>query len=259
MKARIWQIDAFTNRVLAGNPAAVVPLEQWLADETLLAIAAENNLSETAFLVNEAGIWRIRWFTPLTEVNLCGHATLAAAHVLLTHLEPETKTVTFASLSGPLAVTRDDARIVLDFPALACERIATPAALVSALGATPHETWLGTKLMAVFDTEDDVAALAPDFAKVATLDGLGLIATAPGKTSDIASRFFAPRVGIDEDPVTGSAHCQLAPYWSKRLGKTKLHARQVSKRGGELLCEHVGDRVTLSGEAVEYLSGAIEV
>jgi len=259
MKFPIWQVDAFTNRRLAGNPAAVIPLETWLADDVLLAIAAENNLSETAFLVREAGDWRIRWFTPKLEVKLCGHATLASAHVLFTHLEPQRTSVTFASRSGPLVVTREGARIVLDFPAYPCERIETPPLLVEALGATPVETWLGTKMMAVFAHESDVAALRPDFAKIARIEAFGVVATAPGDRSDIASRNFIPQAGIDEDPVTGAAHCQLTPYWARRLGKPHLHARQISRRGGELWCEDRGERVRLAGEAVEYLSGTIEI
>ncbi len=232
MNLRIWQVDAFTNRPLSGNPAAVVLLERWLPDDVMLAVAAENNLSETTFLLREPDGWCIRWFTPVTEVTLCGHATLAAAHVYFTHLEQHATTVTFTSLSGPLILARDAERFVLHLPAYPCERIETPAALVHAIGATPLETWLGAKLMAVFQHESDVLSLAPDFAKVVTLEGMGLVVTAPGESSDIASRFFAPRLGVSEDPVTGSAHCQLAPWWAKRLGKTKLHARQVSKRGG---------------------------
>jgi PhzF family phenazine biosynthesis protein len=259
MRFRIWQVDAFTSRPFSGNPAAVVVLERWLADAVMLAVAAENNLSETAFLVRGTDGWHIRWFTPVTEVTLCGHATLAAAHTYFTHLEPRATSVTFSSLSGPLVAEREGARFVLDFPAYPCERVETPDALVQAIGATPLETWLGAKLMAVFAHEADVVSLTPDFAKVAALDGLGLIVTAPGESSDIASRFFAPRVGVSEDPVTGSAHCQLAPWWAKRFGKTKLHARQLSKRGGELQCETRGNRVLLSGEAVEYLQGTLDV
>jgi len=259
MKLRLWQVDAFTNRPLAGNPAAVVPLPGWLSDDVMQGIAAENNLSETAFLVREADGWRIRWFTPAIEVNLCGHATLASAHVFFTHLEPAASSVTFASRSGPLTVTRDGARYALDFPAYDCRRIETPPALIDAIGVTPLETWLGVKLMALLATEREVRALRPDFRKVAALEGFGLIATAPGDASDIASRYFVPQAGVDEDPVTGAAHCQLVPWWASRLGRNRLHARQVSKRGGELWCEARGERVTLAGETVEYLSGTIEV
>ncbi len=259
MSFRIWQVDAFTDRALKGNPAAVVLLDAWPSDDVMQAVAAENNLSETAFLVQEAEGWRIRWFTPTTEVTLCGHATLAAAYVYFTHLDPGASAASFASSSGPLPVAKSDGRLVLDFPAYDCERIETPAALVHAIGASPIETWLGAKLMAVLPHEADVVGLAPDLAKVVTLEGMGLIVTAPGKTSDIVSRFFAPRLGVGEDPVTGSAHCQLAPWWARRLGKTKLHARQLSKRGGELWCETRGNRVLLAGHAVEYMRGSIDI
>lgn len=259
MKLGIWQVDAFTSTPLAGNPAAVVPLEAWLPDALMLAIAAENNLSETAFLVNEPHGWRIRWFTPAIEVELCGHATLASAHVLMNHLEPGRDGVTFASRSGPLVVTRQGERLALDLPAYPSEPIETPPLLVEALGATPVETWLGVKMMAVFAAEAEVRALAPDFARVARIEAFGVIATAPGESSDCASRYFVPQAGVNEDPVTGAAHCQLVPYWARRLGRRKLHARQVSKRGGELWCEDRGERVTLAGHAVDYLQGTIEV
>ena len=259
MKLRMWQVDAFTSRPLAGNPAAVVPLESWLDDALMRAIAAENNLSETAFFVSERDGWRIRWFTPSIEVELCGHATLASAHVLMNHLEPGRDGVTFASRSGPLVVTRQGERLALDLPAYASERIETPPLLVEALGARPVETWLGVKMMAVFEREEQVLALAPDFAKVARIEAFGVIATAPGTRSDFASRYFVPQAGVNEDPVTGAAHCQLVPYWARRLGRRKLHARQVSKRGGELWCEDRGERVTLAGDAVDYLEGTIEV
>jgi len=259
MKLRLWQVDAFTSTRLAGNPAAVVPLEAWLPDEVMLAIAAENNLSETAFLVNEPHGWRVRWFTPAIEVDLCGHATLASAHVLMNHLEPGRDGVTFASRSGPLIVTRQGERLALDLPAYPSRRVDTPALLVEALGAAPLETWLGVKMMALFGSEAEVVALAPDFAKVARIEAFGVIATAPGERSDFASRYFVPQAGVNEDPVTGAAHCQLAPFWAQRLGRPKLHARQVSKRGGELWCEDRGRRVTIAGDAVDYLTGTIEL
>jgi PhzF family phenazine biosynthesis protein len=259
VKLRLWQVDAFTNRPLAGNPAAVVPLDAWLPEALMQDIARENNLSETAFLVRESEGWRIRWFTPAIEVNLCGHATLASAHVYFHHLEPAATSVTFASRSGPLIVTRDGARFALDFPAYDSRPIDTPPEVVAALGVTPLETWLGVKLMALLPDEAAVRAVRPDFARVAALDAFGVIVTAPGDTSDIASRYFVPQAGVDEDPVTGAAHCQLVPWWAKRLGRTRLHARQVSARGGELWCEARQDRVTLAGETVEYLSGSIHV
>lgn len=179
--------------------------------------------------------------------------------MLFTHLEPGADRVKFTTRSGPLHVTRVGSRIALDLPSYACERIDTPPELADALGATPLETWLGVKYLALFASEADVRALAPDFRKVAKLGAFGVIVTAPGDTSDVASRYFVPQAGVDEDPVTGAAHCQLVPWWAKRLGRTAIHARQVSRRGGELWCEARGERVTLAGEAVEYLSGTIEV
>jgi PhzF family phenazine biosynthesis protein len=259
MTFRMWQVDAFTNRPLTGNPAAVVPLEAWLPDDLMQRIARENNLSETAFLVHEPDGWRIRWFTPAIEVELCGHATLASAHVYFTHLEPAATSVTFASRSGPLTVARDGARFALDFPAYDSRRIETTREVVEAIGTTPLETWLGVKLMALLPDEKAVRAVRPDFGKVAALEAFGVIVTAPGATSDIASRYFVPQAGVDEDPVTGAAHCQLVPWWAKRLGRATLHARQVSARGGELWCEARRDRVTLAGETVEYLSGTIRI
>lgn len=259
MKLRMWQVDAFTSQPLAGNPAAVVPLESWLPDDHMRRIAAENNLSETAFFVPEPDGWRIRWFTPAIEVELCGHATLASAHVLLNHLRPELDGVTFASRSGPLVVSRQGERLALDLPAYASRRIDTPPLLVEALGAEPLETWLGVKMMALFASEAQVRALRPDFAKVNRIEAFGVIATAPGDTSDCASRYFVPQAGVNEDPVTGAAHCQLVPWWAQRLGKRELFARQVSARGGELWCEARGERVTLAGHAVDYLEGVITV
>jgi PhzF family phenazine biosynthesis protein len=258
----MWQVDAFTSRTFGGNPACVVALEQWLDEATLQAIAAENNLSETAFLVREAGEYAIRWFTPALEVNLCGHATLASAHVVFHHLEPAREQVRFASKSGALHVTRDRAsgRMTLDFPEYDCHRAETTPELVAALkGARPAETWLGVKLMAVFESEAEVRALAPDFGKVSALPGFGLIVTAPGDTSDFASRYFVPQAGVNEDPVTGAAHCQLTPWWAKRLGRTRLTARQVSRRGGELWVEHAPPRVHLAGTAVEYMRATIRL
>ncbi len=259
MNLRFWQVDAFTSRPLAGNPAAVVLLDAWPPDPLLQAIAVENNLSETAFLVREPNGWRIRWFTPAIEVNLCGHATLASGWVYFTQLEPAATSVTFASRSGPLAVTREGGRFVLDFPAYDSHRIETPPALVEAIGVAPLETWLGVKLMALLPDESAVRAVRPDFAKVAALEAFGVIVTAPGDTSDIASRYFVPQAGVNEDPVTGAAHCQLVPWWARRLGRTSIHARQVSARGGELWCEARGERVALAGDAVGYLSGTITV
>ncbi len=259
MRLRMWQVDAFTSQLFAGNPAAVVPLDTWLPDEVLRSIAAENNLSETAFLVREPEGYRLRWFTPTTEVALCGHATLATSYVVFRHLEPSLQRVVYQSKSGLLTVERDGDRLVLDFPEYLQEPIEPSSTLIEAIGTRPLETYLGIKLMAVLPSEAAVRAAKPDFAKVKTLPGFGLILTAPGDHSDMASRFFVPQGGVDEDPATGSAHCQLAPYWTARLGRSTLHARQVSARGGELWVEHRAPRVRLAGYAVQYLEGVLEV
>jgi PhzF family phenazine biosynthesis protein len=260
MKLRLYQVDAFASRVFAGNPAAVVPLESWLGDATLQAIAAENNLSETAFFVGGGGEYRIRWMTPVDEVDLCGHATLASAWVITTVLEPGLGEVRFDSQSGPLRVAVEGARLALDFPA----RPPGPAddaleAVAAALGGRPEAVLAARDYLAIYATEDDVRALAPDMPRVAALDRMGVIASAPGRDCDFVSRFFCPAVGVPEDPVTGSAHCTLVPYWSKRLGVRRLFARQVSRRGGELHCEDRGARVSIAGTAVTYLEGTIEV
>jgi predicted PhzF superfamily epimerase YddE/YHI9 len=258
----IWQVDAFTDGVFGGNPAAVCPLEAWLPDPLLLAIAAENNLSETAFLLRDgAGGWGIRWFTPEVEVDLCGHATLASAHVVFEHLEPSRREVTFASASGPLDVKRGEGGLLVMTlprrPPVACE---PPAALVRALGRRPAETWRARDYLAVLGSEDEVRAVQPHLQDVASLDALGLIVTAPGAGKvDFVSRYFAPQAGIAEDPVTGSAHSTLVPFWAARLGRASLEAQQVSRRGGRLSCvdQPGSDTVVVAGRAAEYLAGAI--
>jgi PhzF family phenazine biosynthesis protein len=260
MKLRLYQVDAFASRVFAGNPAAVVPLEAWLEDATLQAIATENNLSETAFLVGGGGMYHIRWMTPTAEVDLCGHATLASAWVVLNELEPGRREVAYRSQSGPLSVTKKGDCLALDFPSRPAEPAeADLAPLGEALGLAPLSALKARDLMAVYENEGDVRRLAPDMGKLAAFEVTGIIATAPGRDCDFVSRFFAPAVGIPEDPVTGSAHCTLVPYWAERLGKTALHARQISPRGGELFCELHGDRVEIAGHAVKYLEGTIEV
>jgi len=259
---RLWQVDAFTRRPFGGNPACVVPLAAWLPDDVMQAIATENNVSETAFLVPQGDDYAIRWFTPAIEVKLCGHATLASAHVVFRHVAPGRTRVRFHSQSGPLDVSCDPAsgRLTLDFPEYDCAPAATTPALVEALrGARPRETWLGVKLMAVFASEAEVRRLDPDFARVAALPGFGLIATAPGDDVDFVSRYFVPQAGVPEDPVTGAAHSQLTPWWARKLGKRALSARQVSRRGGELWVEYAPPRVRMSGHAVEYLEGTIRV
>jgi PhzF family phenazine biosynthesis protein len=260
MKLRLFQIDAFTSRVFGGNPAAIVPLEHWLDDETLQSIAAENNLSETAFFVGEKGYFHIRWMTPTDEVDLCGHATLAAAWVVFNEIEKGRTEVHFRSKSGPLRVSAVDDTLSLDFPSRPPEPSdGAAAALAAALGARPREVLASRDYLAVYETEDEVRALKPDMPNVAALDRLGVIVTAPGRDCDFVSRFFVPSVGIPEDPVTGSAHCTLVPYWSKRLRKSKLFARQVSARGGELWCEDRGERVRIAGRCVRFLEGTIEL
>ena len=259
MKLSLYQVDAFTSRVFGGNPAAVVPLSSWLDDATLQAIAAENNLSETAFFVGGSGRYAIRWLTPQTEVDLCGHATLASAFVIFTRLEPDLSAVEFSSKSGTLRVTRAGDLFALDFPARPARQVDLTGALQAALGARPKEVWAARDLMAVYETEDEVRELKPDLPLLSAFDSFAVLVTAPGREADFVSRFFAPRQGIPEDPVTGSAHCTLVPYWAKRLGKTKLHARQVSGRGGELFCEDKGDRVSIAGRAVLYLEGTVEI
>ncbi len=260
MRLSIFQVDAFTSRVFGGNPAAVCPLPRWLPDDTLAAIAAENNLSETAFLVGGDGTYAIRWFTPEVEVDLCGHATLASAHVVMELLEPGRVRVAFHSQSGELSAWRDGARIAMLFPRRRPDPCPAPQLLVDGLRCTPRAVLRSRDYLAVFDTEGEVRALAPDMEALRRLDALGVIVTAPGGPRvDFVSRFFAPQAGVAEDPVTGSAHCTLVPYWSDRIGRRDLHALQVSRRGGELFCVDRGDAVVLSGSVVPYLEGAIEV
>ena len=259
MKLPIFQIDAFTDRLFGGNPAAVVLLESWLPDEVLAAIAAENNLAETAFVIPGSEEIPLRWFTPTLEMDLCGHATLAAAHVLFRHFRHSVDRLTFATRSGSLVVTTDGDRLTLDFPARPGVAIEASEELVSALGTRPGEVFLARDLLAILDRESDVKNLRPDFDRIAALDALGVIVSAPGETVDFVSRFFAPGAGVPEDPVTGSAHCTLVPYWAARLGRSSLTAKQLSARGGDLSCSLVGDRVLMSGGAVEYLRGEIDV
>jgi PhzF family phenazine biosynthesis protein len=259
MELKYYHVDAFASRTFGGNPAGVVPLARWLPDRLLQSIAAENKHSETAFFVPVRDRFHLRWFTPCTEVDLCGHATLATAHVLWNHLGYAEEGIRFDTRSGPLTVSRQGRRIVLDFPSRPPVPAPVSRGLAAALGARPVEVLINGWYLAVFDTEDVVRSLAPDFAKVAAIDAFALIATAPGKDVDFVSRFFAPRAGIDEDPVTGSAHCSLVPYWAGRLGRNRLRATQVSDRGGQLWCSLVGERVHIAGYAVTYMEGKIRV
>ena len=260
MKIPLYQIDAFTGRVFGGNPAAVCPLDVWLPDAVMQSIALENNLSETAFIVRRNGQYDIRWFTPTVEVDLCGHATLASGYAVFHILEPARTEVTFGSKSGPLRVAAREGMLSMDFPARPPEPVDPPKELAEALNVKPSSIARAMDYMAVYETERDIRALQPDMAKLAGVTSArALICTAPGSDCDFVSRFFAPGTGIPEDPVTGSAHCTLTPYWSKRLRRTKLHARQLSPRGGELFCEDRGERVGISGRAALYLKGEIDV
>lgn len=265
MSILLYQVDAFAESVFAGNPAAVCPLETWLPDETMQAIALENNLSETAYFVPEGDGYALRWFTPVHEVDLCGHATLASAFVIMTLLQPERRSVAFSTrVSGTLTVERDGDLLVMDFPPWPREPAAPDADLARALGRAPVALFTGNDWMAVFETEADIQALEPDMGALARIEARGVIATAPATESgpdvDFVSRFFAPRYGIPEDPVTGSAHCMLTPYWADRLGKRQLSARQISARGGAVRCTLTDEgRVRLAGRAVLYMEGRIHV
>lgn len=257
MKLKLYQLDAFTNELFCGNPAAVCPLEQWLDDRTLQNIAAENNLSETAFFVKENDKYRLRWMTPTVEVDLCGHATLAAGYVLFEILNHEKSEIVFESLSGDLIVTKNKELIALNFPAKKPKEVEITGQFLKCLDIEPQEAFLNTKLMFVLKDEDEVKNAIPNFEAISKLNSDGLIITAKGNEVDFVSRYFAPHAGIPEDPVTGSAHTVLTPFWSERLNKKKLSARQVSARGGSLFCEDLGDRVSIAGNVTLYSVGEI--
>lgn len=258
MRIAYYEVSAFTANPFGGNPAGVCPLETWLPDASLQNIAANNNLPETAFFVSRGPDFELRWFTPTTEMDLCGHATLAAAFVLFTERGWPMERIHFHTRSGPLTVSCTGDLLTLDFPSRPATPCAAPDVLTLALGAKPVGVCKARDYLAVFASETEVRGLKPDFARLQTLDALGIIVTAPGGDCDFVSRFFAPGAGVNEDPVTGSAHCTLIPYWAQRLGKPKLFARQVSARGGELFCELAGERVRIGGRATLYLSGTIE-
>lgn len=259
MKIRQYQVDAFAGRVFEGNPAAVCPLDRWLEDEVLQAIAEENNLSETAFFVPIKKGFHLRWFTPVTEVDLCGHATLASAHVIFNILGNPGRSVSFDTRSGELTVDRNGELLEMNFPAVRPLPCNPPGRLIDGLGRRSKEVLSADDYIAVFDSEADIRAIAPDFAKLNELDLRGVIVTAPGAEVDFVSRFFAPKYGIPEDPVTGSAHYELTPYWSSKLGKESLDARQLSRRGGDIHCEARGERVVLSGRAVTFMEAEIDI
>lgn len=253
----VYQVDAFASRVFTGNPAAVCPLENWLPDEQMQAIAAETNLADTAFFVRNGDGYHLRWFTPKVEVDLCGHATLASAFVILKEITPSANSVRFETKSGTLTVTREGDLLSIDFPARPPEECQVHPGLIAALGGNPQTVLAARDYMVVYATEEEVRSLTPNMDSLAKTDRFAVIVTAPGNDFDFVSRFFAPSQGVPEDPVTGSAHCTLTPYWSKRLGKKKLHAYQSSARGGELWCEDRGERVKVSGRAVQFLQGTI--
>jgi PhzF family phenazine biosynthesis protein len=262
MRLQQFQIDAFSNRVFGGNPAAIVPLTGWLPEACMQAIATENQLSETAFVVPDQGegSYALRWFTPSTEVDLCGHATLAAGHALWQELGEAAPTLRFRTRSGELLLTRDGAQMWMDFPARPAVERAPPEALVTGLGVQPQAVLAADYWLVIVDSIAALRGLSPDMRRLAEIDLPGVIVSAPGDGEhDFLSRFFAPKCGIDEDPVTGSAHCTLAPYWSERLGRQHLRGYQASARGGTVECRHAGDRVHLGGHAATFLRGAIEI
>ena len=260
MKLPIYQVDAFTGHLFAGNPAAVVFPEAAIATEIMQSIAAENNLSETAFVVADRGNFQIRWFTPTVEVDLCGHATLAAAHVIFNHLQYPGCTVSFSSKSGTLYARREGAMLYLDFPADSIQAVETPEALIRGLGVTPLEVHKGRDdYLAILEKEDSILSLSLDMHALSMLPSRGVIVSAQGSEVDFVSRVFSPQCGIPEDPVTGSAHTTLTPYWARKLAKKYLLARQLSKRGGELVCKDLGARIEIGGQAVTYLVGEISL
>lgn len=259
MEIPVFHLDVFSGEIFNGNPAAVCPLDYWLDDRTMQKIARENNLSETAFFVDRGDYFQLRWFTPETEVELCGHATLAAAYIIFNYIQKEKQSVTFGTHSGELHVYRTDDLYTLDFPLKKLTPTAMPAGLVSALNIQPKEVYISNYLVMVYDNEEQVRKLHPYMDALKQVDYLGFVATAPGKNVDFVSRFFAPALGIPEDPVTGSAHCALVPYWADQLKKDRLHAWQVSERGGELFCEKKTDRVLISGRARVYMEGSLFV
>lgn len=261
MKLTIYQVDAFANKLFGGNPAAVIPLDKWIDDSLMQQVAEENNLAETVFFVPKQDGFHIRWFTPELEIDLCGHATLAAAFVLFELLEYKNDTITFYSQSGLLKVYRDGAYIALDFPSWKPERVSDyPEELMKGLGITEHlGVYKKRDYIVELETQKDVLAIKPDISLLNKIDVIGIIVTAPGTNSDFVSRFFAPNCGVPEDPVTGSAHSQLIPFWAEKLGKDKMHAFQLSKRGGELWCEQNDDRVIMKGKAVFYMKGEIDL
>ena len=260
MQLKIYQLDAFTDQVFSGNPAAVVPLSEWLTDDIMQKIAEENNLAETAFYVPQGDKFHIRWFTPTMEVDLCGHATLATSYSIFQYTDYPKSVIEFTSRSGILKVEKQGDLLILDFPMDIIQTVETPLALIEALGATPKETLKGlTDYLLIFETEAQIKAFKPDFKKMAEVECRGIIVTAKGSNCDFVSRFFGPQSGGDEDPVTGSAHTSLVPYWAKVLEKNEFKARQISTRGGDLACTLIGNRVKIAGKVAPYLIGEITI
>ena len=259
MEITLYHIDAFASKLFEGNPAAVCPLDAWLPDEIMQSIAAENNLSETAFFVLKGNGYHIRWFTPASEVDLCGHATLATAYVLFNILGYKKDKIEFESKSGILAVTKSDEWLVMDFPAQPPVSCDIPKEIIKAFDITPIECLKSEDFLVVFERESDIESANPDFEQLKKLDLRGVIITAKSTRYDFVARFFAPKYGIPEDPVTGSAYTQLAPYWASIIGSKRLSVKQVSSRGGELTCEIIDDRVLISGKATKYLEGKIKL
>ncbi len=259
LELSIYQIDAFANEIFEGNPAAVCPLDFWLPDVTLQNIAQENNLSETAFFVAGENSIELRWFTPKDEVDLCGHATLATAHVLFKHIGHPSQHIQFQTKSGLLSVEQTDSGYRLDFPAAKLKPVAAPDTLINGLGVSTAEVFCGYDYIVLVENEDQVRSITPDFLALSQLDLRGIVVTSPGDTTDFVSRCFFPKLGVNEDPITGSAHCELAPFWSEKLGKNKLVAKQLSQRSGTIICEVVDDRVFLEGSAVDYMIGKITI
>ena len=258
MNQPIYIVDAFTSKLFAGNPAAVCPLDKWLSEDLLQKIAMENNLSETAFFVKEEDHYHIRWFTPTVEVPLCGHATLASSFIIFNFIEKDAEEIEFNSKSGELTITRNGKIISLNFPANKPEKVEVTSEVIGALKAEPKELYFNKSYLAVFETEEEIKNIKPDFREFEKVHSDGIIITAPGNNSDFVSRYFVPSAGIDEDPVTGFAHTLLTPFWSERLNKKELHAFQISKRGGELFLENLPpERVKISGKAAIYSQGSI--
>jgi len=254
-----FEVHSFTEDIFHGNPAGVCPLDSWIEETLMQRIAAENNLSETAFFVPKENHYELRWFTPKVEVDLCGHATLATAYVLFDHLGYEGDAVRFETKSGEIMVWKHEDFLIMDFPSRPAEQAIIPKSLVAGLGREVEGVFKARDYLVVFESEKDVRDIRPDFSELAKVDGEGVIVTAPGDEVDFVSRFFAPRMGIPEDPVTGAAHSTLTPYWAERLGKNRLTARQVSERVGDLWCKQEGDRVQIAGHAVLYVKGFLNI